>query len=221
MEKIFYIYRHTTIKDNNTFHVGKGKNNRAYETQKGRHNSIWEHYAMSDFDVIMLENHLTEDEAFALEIIYIAKYKSLGMAQSNITIGGRGISVNKRWWSEKISKALIGIKRGNGRNNCSYKDNISKSELYDMYVRKKMSSTDIGKKTNLSYGTISNRLIEYGITSRNRGRESIEIKCMNDNKTYKSLSQAAKYYGIFRENIAKVLSGKYKHTGGYKFIKIN
>ena len=38
-------------------------------------------------------------------------------------------------------------------------------------------------------------------------------------KDGKSQSEAARELGVHRENIRKVLSGKYKTTGGYTFTK--
>lgn len=38
-----------------------------------------------------------------------------------------------------------------------------------------------------------------------------------DNLVFDSMSDAAKYYGVYRENIRKVLRGIYKHTKNLKF----
>jgi len=215
-----YIYIHRTIENKNVFYVGKGKGHRAYETRKGRHSDLWESFALNKYEIEIIECDLNEDDAFTLEVIYIAKYKSLGMAQANVTIGGRGINVDKRWWNDKISKALKGKQMPKGNLSKSYKDKITKDQLIHYYLQRKLSTIEIGKIFGLSYGTIIERLNYYNIKIRNTGRKSIMIKCVNDNKEFKSLSDAAKYYNVYRENIAKVISGKYKQTGGKKFIKI-
>lgn len=220
MEKTYYVYRHISKKDNNTFYIGKGKNNRAFETGKGRHSKEWEKFAELGYSIELIETELTEDEAFFLEALYIEKYKTLGMANANVTLGGKGINVKKRWWGNKISKALVGIKRPIGKLNKSYKDNITKDELYEMYVNKGMNTTQIGELCGLSYATISKRLKKHNIDIKKAGKKSIKIKCLNDGKVFNSITSAAKHYSIHRENISKVLKGKYNHTGGYKFIKI-
>ncbi len=45
----------------------------------------------------------------------------------------------------------------------------------------------------------------------------VKIMCVTDGKEFASINDAAKHYNVFRENIRKVLHGKYKHTGGRLF----
>jgi hypothetical protein len=80
-----------------------------------------------------------------------------------------------------------------------------------------MSSVDLSKKYNVSITTIISRLREIGVDIKPAGRKSVKIKCENDGIVFNSISDAARHYGVFRENIKKVLSGIYKHTNKLVF----
>lgn len=43
------------------------------------------------------------------------------------------------------------------------------------------------------------------------------IVCLNDNREFESIGSAARFFGISKSNIANVLRGSNKHTGGLKF----
>ena len=219
METKYYIYAHIRLDNNSIFYIGKGSGNRAYI--KSNRGLYWKRIVNAHgYKVIFLEENLSEEEAFNFEISFIAKFKSKGNCEANFTIGGDGVRVDKRWWNDKISKALKGIKRPFGKENKSFKDLISKKELYQMYVIDNMNTVQISKLTKLSIPTICSRLKEYNIEKRTAGRVKIKIKCIEDDIEFESINDAAKYYNLFRENIKKVLDGKYKHTGNKTFIKI-
>lgn len=217
----YYVYAHCRIGDNSDkpFYIGKGSGNRFKHTN-GR-SSFWKKVvAKYGYYYYIIKENLSEDDAFALEIETIYKYKCIGRCECNMTLGGDGVRVIKRWWysEEWRQKVIVHLQnRETGKDNKSYKDVISKEELYDLYVIKKMSSTEIGKIKNISYATITSRLKEYNIQARTPGRQSLSIICINDGNIFKSINDAAKYYNVFRENIKKVLKGKYKHTNQLNF----
>lgn len=219
MENKYYIYAHVRLDTNSIFYIGKGSGKRAYITSN--RSNYWKRIVNAHgYKVIFLEENLSEDEAFNFEISFIAKYKSKGGCEANFTIGGDGVRVEKRWWNDKISEALKGKNVKKGKDNGSYKHIITKDELYDMYVLKNMNTIEISKAKNTTTPTICSRLKEYGITKKSAGRVKIKIKCIEDNLEFNSLSDAAKHYNLYRENIKKVIDGKYKHTGNKTFIKI-
>lgn len=47
------------------------------------------------------------------------------------------------------------------------------------------------------------------------------IKCITNNKIYKSISEASRELNVLTGNINKVLKGLRTHTGGYKFEYVN
>lgn len=91
-----YVYIH---RDPSTFEVkwvGKGKKNRAYDfylkRRTGRHrewlSSILEKKLVPVVE--LLSEHLSEEEAFALEVEKIAEFRKLGFPLLNLADGGKG-----------------------------------------------------------------------------------------------------------------------------------
>jgi hypothetical protein len=216
----YYVYAHYRLDGDGTipFYVGKGSNKRCKSNYRSRY---WRDIVNKHgFFVEILIDCMSEEGAFVYEMEAIAKYKALGGCECNFTMGGDGVRVQKRWWNDKISDALKNISRPSGISNKNYRDVITKEELVDLYVNKGMSSIDIAKVKGISYATICSRLRQFGIKTRKPSRQPIRVYCINNNTVYDSLSHAAKDLGLFRENIKKVLEGKYSQTGGYSFKKI-
>jgi group I intron endonuclease len=109
-----------------------------------------------------------------------------------------------------------------------------KGEKRSKEVRKKISDKLLGKKHSnktkelmsdkrkLSWenGTYDN--IGEKISKSKKGKKTkrrISILCLNNNEIYDSYTDAAKELGLAVGNISCVVSGKFKHTKGYKFIK--
>lgn len=111
----FYIYRHIRLDTNTPFHVGKGFGRRAY--QKTCRNLYWHNIAKNGYEIEIILENLTEDEAFAKEKEFIKLYKSLGYCETNFTDGGEGTSGHKHTeeikchWS-KIRKGRPSLKKG-------------------------------------------------------------------------------------------------------------
>jgi hypothetical protein len=211
----YYVYAHQKP-DGSIFYVGKGRGIRQHQT--GNRNEYWKRIVNKHgYKSIILEGNLTEQEAYSREIAWIKHYKGIGQCDANFTDGGDGVRVAKRWWNEAISNALKGKRGASGRENKSFKDKITKDELMKMYIEEGLSSVIIGKMTGLSYTTILSRAREYGLSPRPCGKPSRKIICVTDGKEFASINGAAKHYNLFRENIRKVLHGKYKHTGGKQF----
>jgi hypothetical protein len=137
---MFYVYTYLR-KDGTPYYVGKGKDDRAW--YKGNHERIRK---PSESDrIIIVENNLSEESAFALEIELIAKYgrKDLGTGNlHNRTDGGEGISGAKfgRPPEErimKIAKTNTGKKRSED----------TKQKLRDVKLGKKDSEETKLKKS--------------------------------------------------------------------------
>jgi hypothetical protein len=210
--KSYYVYLHKTVKNGIVFYVGKGSGYRMFAT--GNRSNGWKRIAKKyGFIPEIIEDNLTEDEAYKKEIEYIKYFKDIGLCDANVSLGGKGVNVPKRWWGENISKSLIGLKREYGIFNKSYKNFIDKDTLFDLYVNKNMSSVEISKRYGVSIVTVLARCRDYGIEVYH-GKK---IQCTTDGNMFNSISEAAEYYGVYRENIRKVLAGKYKKTGNKHF----
>lgn len=90
----FYVYLHIKLDTGEPFYVGKGSGTRAYSK---RNRSIWWKRILNKhgFDVILLEEDLTEDQAFDREIYWIKRIGRKDLKQGslvNMTDGGEGKS---------------------------------------------------------------------------------------------------------------------------------
>lgn len=89
-----YVYRHIRLDKNEPFYIGVGSDNeyKRANTRKGR-NKIWNDIVnKSDFDVEILFDNISWEEALLKEVEFIGLYKrkSEGGLLSNITLGGEG-----------------------------------------------------------------------------------------------------------------------------------
>lgn len=106
----YYVYLHIKSTTGEPFYVGKGKDKRAFSDYK--RNQYWKRIVNKHgYDVIMLEEDLSEEKAFEREIYWINR---IGLDKlCNVTKGGSGgdtISTHplKDEIIKKISAANIG-----------------------------------------------------------------------------------------------------------------
>lgn len=104
-EKIFYVYLHIKKDTGEPFYVGKGKNNRAFSKQnRNKHwNNIVNKYG---FDIILLEENLTDKDALTKEVYWIKRIGRKDLKQGplvNFTDGGEGSSNPSEETRKKMS----------------------------------------------------------------------------------------------------------------------
>jgi len=212
---LYYVYAHHTP-DGKVFYVGKGCNGRQHQT--GNRSAFWKRIVKKyGFRSFLLARNLSEEEAYIREVEWIDYYKRMGWCEANFTIGGDGVRVEKRWWNEAISKSLKGKPGAKGKANHSYKDVISEADLRSLYVEQGLSTVAIAQRCGVSMTTIWARLVDCDIPIRRPGQTCKPVECINDGMVFQSMADAAKYYGVHRGNIRRVLNGNYKHTGGKQF----
>ena len=124
----FYVYAYLR-QDGTPYYIGKGSSSRAYkkskkEIKKPKNNNI-----------IIVEKHLSEVGAFALERRLIQWYgrKDLGTGiLRNLTDGGEGNSGAKRTESHKkiISEFMIGNNHAKGHKRPGTKPELNKHKIY-------------------------------------------------------------------------------------------
>lgn len=113
----FYVYVWIRKDTNNVFYVGKGTKNR-YKDLSMRNRyflNIVNKLGMDNIEIKIIENNLTEQEAFDKEKEYIKHYIDNGIKLANMTSGGEGSS---DWYKQltdeekehhrEISKSFLG-----------------------------------------------------------------------------------------------------------------
>jgi CRISPR/Cas system-associated protein Cas5 (RAMP superfamily) len=107
----YYVYLHIRLDSGEPFYVGKGKDNR-YKDISSR-NEYWKNIVKKyGYDIIFLEENLTEKESFEKEIYWIARIgrKDLGYGNLvNMTDGGDG-NVNFLRKQKRRYQKLIKVK---------------------------------------------------------------------------------------------------------------
>jgi hypothetical protein len=222
MEKKYYVYYHVSQKTGEIYYVGKGSGKRFAQFKlRGK---LWDaFYKKHGCKAVIAFKDLSEKMAFTLEIKEIKRLKEINQCRANISNGGDGVTVDKRWWGDNIKKSQIKRFKENpmpkGKDNKTFKHFCDNNILIDEY--KTLSTTQISNKYNVSVTTVWSRLKSLGVKLEKPGKKSIQITCKNDGKIYKSINEAARHYGVFRENIRKVLKNQYKHTNNlvFEYIK--
>lgn len=199
MNSGFYVYLHINSKTGEPFYVGKGKNNRAFETQK--RSNWWSNFVNKNgFDVIILEDSLLEKKALEREVYWIKRIGRKNLNEGpliNLTNGGEGTSgrILTNEQRKKMSEINIGNKNCLGR------------KLSDE-TKTKMSLSAINKKHNWANNHPVNAYNEIG-----------ELVF-----TFKSETEAAKFFNKTRcavnnntNNLSKFVLTSY---GKLKFKKI-
>jgi len=163
----YYIYFHINPLKNEVFYVGKGKGNRAYDFK--RRGQFYKDYISKYRNIVVdiIEENLTEQEAFEREIFYIKKIgrRDLGLGSLvNLTNGGEGVNGNSspnkgktmsdeqkkkislshiKYWQNRKSK-YRGIPRSQ-----EVKDKVSQSKIghkHSQETKDKIRSALKGKK---------------------------------------------------------------------------
>jgi hypothetical protein len=85
----YYIYRHIRLDTNQPFYIGKGHKDRAYSTRN--RNPHWHNIVkLHGYEVEIILENLTEDQALNKEVEFIKLYRDFGCKLANLTNGGEG-----------------------------------------------------------------------------------------------------------------------------------
>ena len=132
-DKRFYVYAWYKEEDNQIFYIGKGTGKRK-DVMTGRNNYFIN--TVNKYSCLnkIIEDNLSESEAYEREKFYIKYYWSIGRAQCNITEGGLGASSGlnnpvhrrcKKELHEHLRKA-----RQKQKDNPNYKNPFSYMKFY-------------------------------------------------------------------------------------------
>lgn len=161
-----YVYRHTRKDNGEVFYIGLSlkndpKHGRAY-SRGDRRNNYWRNIInTAEYEVHIIEDNLTPEEAIAKEKEYIALYgrKDLGLGTlCNFTDGGEGTCGHRHTeeWKKNTSERQLGELNHNYGKKPSQevRDKIglaNKGKIVSDETREKLSEGKVGNK-NPNYG---------------------------------------------------------------------
>jgi hypothetical protein len=193
-----YVYRHIRLDKNEPFYIGIGNdmtNKRAKE--KARRSNLWKKIiAKSDYEVEILFDDITYDEAKAKEIEFIELYGRIDLGNgtlANLTNGGDGTINPSQETRDKISKV------NKGRKNSE--------ALMELLINRK------GQK-NPAFGITGARCKNF------KGYIQVFKNGVYFGR-YEGIRDCAESLGVTATKVSAVLNGRRNHTGGYTFKRIS
>lgn len=193
----FYVYEWYIENTGEVFYIGKGKNDRFLEVKR-RNKMFKDIYRTHNCSVRKIQENLTEQEAFKLEMKTIAYYKeNTKYRLANQTNGGNGGNTRKfynkhqlRAYSKKASlkrKGIINQGENNPMYGKSWVDGKAPEEKQE--ICNKIRLSNIGKKRSLEARlkmSISAKNREYKLKPRDKKpcmiikKDSLELIDMYD-----------------------------------------
>lgn len=191
-QDINYVYLHIKLTDGTPFYVGKGKNNRAFD--KIQRSKWWKRTVDKyGYDIIILEEGLTEQEAFEKEIYWIDRIGRRNLTKGpliNMTDGGEGAS-GYNHTSEAIEKMKGRIPPNKGKK--------TKQESIDKMVATKKSRTYIiTEETRLKLSIVGkgrkcNEHTKKKISESNKGLNTWTKNYKHSEETKLKMSESSKH----------------------------
>ena len=175
--------------------------------------AAWKKYGADAFEWVILEECDIE-KLDDREIFWIAQKDSFNNGY-NLTAGGKSLRNRKHTEEEKR-------KIGDG-NRGKVRTLETKQKLSKAHKGKKQSPELIKKRAKACMGRVG------GMTGKHHSEEAkrkislhnnsptVSVICLQNNKVYKSLTEASKELNVSSPNIVKVCKGQRPHTKGYVF----
>ena len=202
MKNDFYVYLHCKKNTGEPFYIGKGKNNRCYETRS--RSEFWHNIVNKyGFDVFILENNLSNEDSLKREIYYINKLGRIDIGTGilvNHTDGGSAIFNLSKEIRKKMSERHLGNKYRKDKNHSDLTKNIlsikNTGSNHPNYGK-------TGKWLNIKgkNAPASKKIIQYDINN-------------NIVKEYECIMEAYNETGILNTSISNNLKGLSKVTIG-------
>jgi len=173
----FYVYLHIRKDNGEPFYVGKGKNNRS--NVKYSRSQFWKNIVNKyGFDIILLEEGLTEKQSFELEKYWINRIGRRDLDKGplvNLSDGGEGNSGNK--WNEEQKENFSIIRKGTKPWNKGKKFPQIKGEKNGMYGKTKDKNPFYGKKhSEETRKKISESLKGIPLSEEHKKKKSLSMK---------------------------------------------
>jgi len=192
-----YVYRHIRLDKNEPFYIGIGSdmtNKRANE--RARRSELWKKIvAKSDYEIEILFDDITYDEAKLKEIEFIKLYGRIDLNNgtlANLTDGGDGMINPSQESRLKMSRIHKGRKNSDA--------------LMELLINRK------GKK-NPAFGITGARCKNF------KGFIEVSKDGVYLGK-YEGIRHCAESFGVAATKVSAVINGRRNHTGGYTFKRI-
>ena len=221
----YTVYKHTS--PSGKVYIGitcqkpedRWKNGYGYREQQKFFNAICK-YGWENIQHEILFTELTKEEAEQKEIELIVLYDSK-INGYNADDGGSGSS--GRILTEKISRERQKIAINTyPKIKDALLDGINRY-WSDSNNRKKRSENQKGEKAYW-YGKHLSVEVKKKMSESKKGRAALnrkKILCVNDNKEFSSMNEAAKYYGCSVSLVSMICSGKKKSSKGLIFKEVS
>lgn len=214
MSKIYYVYVHTLIQDGRKYFgitcqnpKDRWRNGQGYKGSTRFYNAILK-YGWDAFDHEILHECETQQEAYGYEVYYIKKYNTQDETYGfNCHSGGPN---PKRHWksNERLSKS----RKGKRISEEGLRNIREAAKKRDNSVFRKPRSEEIKKKISESHVGIS---CSENAKARSKEEFGVPVKCVELDKIFPSMSDAAKYFGLSKCSISAVIKGRNKTAAGY------
>ena len=196
-----YVYRHIRLDKNEPFYIGIGKDDtykRAYQSSKTKRSDFWHNIASKGYEVEILIDNLTWEQACEKEKEFISIYGRRDLGQGtlvNLTNGGENPPIHIGH-TNPMKRIENKEKISNGRKgmvfSIEHKNNLSlaaksRNQIPPSRKGQSMSKEGIDKmiKTRLENGKLRKKIYQYDTKFNliNTWDYALEIK-----KTYKNYS---------------------------------
>jgi hypothetical protein len=230
-----YVYQHVNIESKEIFYIGIGsskKYERAFSINN--RNRIWHNYIKKHglYSIEILKDCISRADACIIETNLIKEYGRI--------IDGSGRLVNISFGGEKTFYGMVRTKEHCKKISESQKGKIVSKETKEKQriaklgtkhtkeQNKKISKSNKGKirtieqRINISNGQKGNTNAMGRIVS-DKHKKTLSlihkkpVICLNNNKRYDSMQDAAEQLNFTSNHISSVCKGKRPHTFGYKF----
>lgn len=167
----YYVYLHVKLTNGEPFYVGKGSGRRAFN--KHNRSVYWKRIVDKyGYDIIFLEDNLTEEESFELETYWIMRIGRIDLGSGTlINYSDGGYGGTRRKLTEEHKRKLSEANKG----QVSWAKGVKKSDE----TKKKISLSRIGTK-----GHRKGKMFKKGQIPWNKGKKMSEEsrKKMSDSR---------------------------------------